>query len=85
MSHIVPEYDSSRMMIYSQICIGQKIVAVSHFSLWRFKPYFSMCGMLGKTYQQDGVSHFSVKVRSVFSKKLYPLSVKTFSAIGGDR
>ena len=43
-------------------------------SLWRFKPRFSVCGMLGKPYRPDGGSHICGKVCGVFCRKLYLLS-----------
>ena len=73
-SRVVPEYESSQMMISAHMHTGQRAVAVRHCVALAFLTPFSVCRMSVRPYQIDGGSHCSGKVLCVFCKNVYPLS-----------
>ena len=73
-SCVVPEYDSSRMMISPHMRTGQRVVSVRHCITVAFLTPVSVSGILGRTYQLYGGSHCRVKVLCVICKNVYPLS-----------
>ena len=73
MSRVVPEYDSSQMMISAQMRTGQRVVVVRHCVTVVFLTPFFCVRNARRPYQLDGGSHCRGKVLSVFCKNLYPL------------
>ena len=73
-SHVVPEYESSRMMISAQMRTGQRVVVVLHCVTVAFLTPFSVCKMLGRPYLPDRGSQCRGKVHRVLCKNVYPLS-----------
>ena len=73
-SHVVPEDESSRMVVSAQMRTGQRVVTARHCVTVTFLTHFSVCGMSGMPYLPDGGYHCPVKVYGVFCKNVYPLS-----------
>ena len=79
-SRVVPEYESSRMMIYAQMRTGQRVVAVRHYVTVAFLTPFFCVQNVGEILSArwripllwEGFSAFSVKTYIPFLKDAFP-------------
>ena len=77
-SRVVPEYESSWMMISAQMRTRQRVVVVRHCVTVAFLTLFLCMRNVGRPYQLDGGSHCHGKVICGFVKTYIPFLKDAF-------